>query len=115
MYIGDEAGSNEVPEPIAFIDMMFVARAPTRMPMSFPFMTMSGPMFVLVTPMSMPGIEPIGVDEGLAAGLGDGDGRGVGVAIECPVCCAKPEPKARRTVAMTNNKRFIGESDGAEL
>ena len=72
MYIGDEAGSREVPEPIAFIDKIFVLLSPTRMPMSFPSITRSGPVFI--EPMFMPGIASVGVDEGLAEGLGFGIG-----------------------------------------
>jgi hypothetical protein len=74
MYTGDEDGSKDVPEPIAFIDKMFDLLSPTRMPMPFPFMTRSGPMFMIVPPMPMPGIDPVGAGEGLAAAPGDGIG-----------------------------------------
>ena len=72
MYIGDEDGSNDVPEPIAFIEMTFDSLAPTRMPMSSPFITSNGPIFI--EPMFIPGIWSIGVDEGPGEGLADGIG-----------------------------------------
>jgi len=72
MYIGDEAGSNEVPEPIAFIDVMFVSLAPTRTPISLPFITSNGPIFI--APMFIPAIGSIERDEGLAEGLAAGIG-----------------------------------------
>lgn len=56
------------------IDMMLVSLAPTRMPMSFPFITINGPMFMFIPPMSMPGIAPIGLGNGLDEGLADGIG-----------------------------------------
>lgn len=72
MYIGDEAGIREVPEPIAFIERVFVSFAPTRTPISLPFMTNRGPIFM--EPMFIPGIGSFGADEGLVAGLAAGIG-----------------------------------------
>ena len=67
MYIGDEDGNRDVPEPIAFIDAMFVSLEPTRMPMLLSFITSNEPMF-------MPAILSIGIDAALAAGLAEGIG-----------------------------------------
>ena len=43
MYIGPDAGCQEVPEPIWPIDMMLVSFEPTLMPMSSPFITINEP------------------------------------------------------------------------
>ena len=67
MYIGDEDGKRDVPEPIALIDVMFVSLEPTRMPMLLSFITSNEPMF-------MPDILSTGIDAGLAAGLAEGIG-----------------------------------------
>jgi hypothetical protein len=89
MYIGDDAGKEDVPEPIAFMETMFALLAPTRMPISSPFITASGPRFI--DPMFMPGIVSIGLDEGLDAGLADGIGMfiwpcGVGEGEAAGIC-----------------------------
>ena len=74
MCIGPDDGCQVVPEPIAPIDRILVSLDPTRMPMSLPFMTNSGPMFMFIPPVSIPGIAPmelgIGLDEGLAGDIG---------------------------------------------
>ena len=55
MCIGPDEGCHDVPDPIAPIDMMLLSLEPTRMPMSLPDITMSGPMFIEPVPdMSMP-------------------------------------------------------------
>ena len=68
MCIGPDEGCHEVPDPIAPMDMILVSLDPTRMPMSLPFITINGPMFMFIPPMSMPGI--IGLADGLADGIG---------------------------------------------
>src|SRR5437588_811148 len=72
MCIGPEDGCQDVPDPIAPIDMMLVALDPTRMPISFPDMTISGPIFIELIPgiPSMLFIPPIAPGEGLAVGIG---------------------------------------------
>lgn len=74
MCIGPDDGCQVVPDPIAPIEIMLVSLDPTRMPMSLPFITINGPMFIFIPPISMPGIAPIGLDEGLAIGLAEGIG-----------------------------------------
>ncbi len=68
MYIGADDGCHEVPEPVAAIDIKFFLLDPMRMPMSFPDMTSSGPIFI--EPICMPGISDIGLPEGLGKGMG---------------------------------------------
>jgi hypothetical protein len=70
MYIGPEEGCHSVPDPIEPIDMTFVSRDPTRIPMSLPVMTINGPIFMEPVPfiLSIAGIWLMG----LAAGLADG-------------------------------------------
>lgn len=70
MYMGADEGCQEVPDPIAPIDIVFLSLEPTRIPMSSPFITTSGPMFIFMPAMFMPGIAPIGLAEGLAPGIG---------------------------------------------
>jgi hypothetical protein len=85
MCIGPDEGCHDVPDPIAPIEITFVSLEPTRIPMSSPFMTTSGPI-------SMPGIVcvpsiwPIVPGEGLAMGIGifvfcSGDGEAAGIGI----------------------------------
>jgi len=55
------------------------------MPTSFPFISISGPRFIFIPPISIPGIGAIGLAEGLAEGIGMficvcGEARGVGEA-----------------------------------
>src|ERR1700675_3191139 len=52
--------------------MMLVSLDPTRMPMSFPIITISGPIFIEPIPgmFSMPFIPPLSPGEGLAVGIG---------------------------------------------
>jgi hypothetical protein len=57
MCIGPDDGCHEVPDPIAPMDMMLVSRDPTRMPMSFSFMTINGP--ILMAPLPIAGILSI--------------------------------------------------------
>ena len=55
MCIGPDEGCHEVPDPIAPIDEMLFSLEPTRTPMSFADMTISGPMFIEPVPdISMP-------------------------------------------------------------
>jgi len=89
MRIGPDEGCHEVPDPIAPIDMMFVSLEPTRIPISFPLTTNSGPMFVFVPPIFIPGICAIGLADGLTDGIGIfisfcGDGAGVTEGICIP-------------------------------
>jgi hypothetical protein len=61
MCIGPDDGCQEVPDPIAPIDMTFESLDPTRMPMSLPDITISGPRFIEPIPgmFSVPFIPPI--------------------------------------------------------
>src|SRR6266542_4003043 len=72
MCIGPDDGCHEVPDPIAPIEMMFVSLEPTRTPISFAIITISGPMFIDPIPciLSMPGMFCIAPGEGLACGTG---------------------------------------------
>jgi hypothetical protein len=96
MCMGPDDGCQDVPEPIAPIDMTLVSLEPTRMPMSLPFITSSGPMFMFIPPMSVPGIRPIGLADGLAEGIGififisgEADGPGeAGICIPGIFICA---------------------------
>ena len=94
MCIGPEDGCQVVPDPIAPIDMTFVSLEPTRMPMSSPDITKSGPIFIEPFPgiPSMLFIPLIAPGEGLAPGIGmfisicfgDADGDGVGMGMFMP-------------------------------
>ena len=88
MCMGPDDGCQVVPDPIAPMDMMLVSLDPTRMPVSFPFMTISGPMFIEPIPemLSMPFIPSISLGEGLAIGIGififcSGEACGFGEAV----------------------------------
>ena len=72
MYIGADDGCQEVPEPIAPIDITLWSLEPTRMPMSSFFITTSGPMFIDPMPfvVSMPGMFSMEPGEGLGDGIG---------------------------------------------
>src|SRR6266496_3562273 len=70
MCIGPDDGCQAVPDPMAPIDVMLVSLDPTRMPMSLPFITINGPIFMFIPLMSMPGIWPMGLADGLAEGIG---------------------------------------------
>jgi len=108
MCIGADDGCQEVPEPIAPIDMMFVSLEPTRIPISLPDITISGPMFISPVPdlRSMPFISPIALGEGLAAGIGifisifpgKAAGEGAAIGIFISICegeaCAVGEGEA---------------------
>jgi hypothetical protein len=63
-----------VPDPIAPMDIMLVSLDPTRMPISLPFITINGPIFIFIPPVSMPGIPPMGLGIGLDEGLDEGIG-----------------------------------------
>jgi hypothetical protein len=68
---------------MAPIDDTFRALEPTRIPISSPFITSSGPMFIFMPLISVPGIPAIGLAEGLAEGIGifiSGDACGLGEA-----------------------------------
>src|SRR2546430_13466943 len=101
MCIGPDDGCQVVPEPIAPMDMMFVSLDPTRIPMSLPFITISGPMFIELIPgvLSMPFIPPISPGEGLAIGIGMfiwcsgaacGFGEAAGIFIPRVILCDGP-------------------------
>ena len=107
--MGPDEGFYDVPDPIARIDIMLVSLDPTRTPMSFPFMTINGPMFIFIPLMFMPGICPMGLAEGLAPGIGifipgificgdaadraPGEGEACGICIPgifiCICCCGE--------------------------
>jgi len=72
MRMGPDDGCHDVPDPIAPIDMIFVSLEPTRIPMSLPLITISGPMLMgPIRPMSsIPFIPLIAPGEGLAPGTG---------------------------------------------
>ena len=70
MCIGPDDGCHDVPDPIAPMDMRVLSLDPTRIAISFPFITINGPRFIFIPPMFMPGIWPIGLPEGLAPGIG---------------------------------------------
>src|SRR6266404_3052411 len=72
MCIGPDDGSQVVPDPIAPMDMMLISLAPTRMPISLPFITINGPISIELIPgmFPMPFIPPISPGEGLAMGIG---------------------------------------------
>ena len=70
MCIGPDDGCQVVPDPIAPMDIVLVSLDPTRMAISFPFITINGPIFMFIPPMSMPGIWPMGLADGLADGIG---------------------------------------------
>jgi len=67
-----DEGCHDVPDPIAPIGITFLSLDPMRTPMSFPFMTISGPIFIEPIPgiPSVPFIPPIWPGEGLAIGIG---------------------------------------------
>src|ERR1044071_2317655 len=69
MYIGADEGGHAVPELIPPIGIAFFSLDPTRMPMSSPFITISGSIFPDMSGF-IPGICPIGLAEGLADGIG---------------------------------------------
>jgi hypothetical protein len=71
MYIGADAGCQEVPEPIAPIEITLLALEPTRMPMSPAVITGNAPGFGFVE--SMPGMSLWVEDAGVAAGDAAGD------------------------------------------
>src|SRR5438876_5288549 len=72
MCIGADDGCQVVPDPNAPMEMMFVLLEPTRIPMSLPFMTINGPMFIEPVPgmFFMPFIPPISPGKGPAIGIG---------------------------------------------
>lgn len=70
MYIGPDDGCHDVPDPIAPIEITLVSLEPTRIPKSSPLITINGPMSMLIPLVSMPGIWPMGLADGLAEGIG---------------------------------------------
>jgi hypothetical protein len=85
MCIGPDEGCHAVPDPIAPIDIVFVSLEPTRIPMSSPFMTISGPISMAPI-VCVPSIWPIAFGEGLAPGIGififeSGEGEAAGIGI----------------------------------
>jgi hypothetical protein len=103
MYIGADEGCQDVPEPIAPIDVTLVPLEPTRIAMSLPDITSRGPISIAPPfDMSMPGIvagifmpgvwvcgDSLGVAEGMGIFMsifsgdagGFGDGELVGICI----------------------------------
>ena len=53
MCIGDEAGLQDVPEPICPIEMKFESLAPTRIPISFFVISSNGPIDIVSFGMSV--------------------------------------------------------------
>src|SRR5689334_18162843 len=85
MCIGPDEGCQDVPDPIAPIEIRFVSLDPTRIPMSSPLITTSGPMSIACV-MCIPSIWPIAFGDGVATGIGMlisgvGDGEAAGIAI----------------------------------
>jgi hypothetical protein len=72
MYIGADEGCQDVPDPMAPIDIEFFSLNPTRIPMSSPFINTSGPMFILVPAVFISGIW---------LAVGDAVGEGIGIFI----------------------------------
>src|ERR1041384_5088745 len=71
MYIGDESGCQEVPDPICPRFMMLPdSNGPIRTPIPASDITSSGPMFMFIPPMFIPGICLLGLADGLAEGIG---------------------------------------------
>src|SRR5947207_244822 len=107
MFIGPEDGCQDVPDPIAPIDIRFLSLDPTRIAMSLSVITNNGPMFIgpilclfpipgiFIPGMFMPGILamscffgflflvevllPFGVDERDRFDPADGDGFRAGI------------------------------------
>src|SRR5437016_4182351 len=98
MCIGADEGCQDVPDPIAPMDIELVSLEPTRMLISLPDITNNGPMFIGPIPclFSMPGIFPIAPGEGLAPGIGifipgificgDAAGCALGEGEACGIC-----------------------------
>src|SRR6476620_5842842 len=85
MKLGELVGCQEVPEPIWPMNITVEALSPTRTPISAPDMTKSF-CWSAAGPISMPGIWPIGLDDGLGAGMGicigaEGEGELSGMGI----------------------------------
>ena len=91
MCIGAEDGCQDVPDPIAPIDIKFVSLEPTLIFISLFDITSSGPMFIFDSPVFMPGMPPIGVGDDIGIGMlictcGDGVGVGEGVGEAAGIC-----------------------------
>src|SRR6266436_3859740 len=106
MYIGVDPGCNDVPDPIAPIDIRLLSLDPTLIPMSSQFITISGPIFIFI-PLMSPIFPSAGMlciscfcdaGEGLACGIcmpgmlfmsicccgvGDACGESEGVGLIC--------------------------------
>src|ERR1051326_2299015 len=92
MCIGPDAGCQDVPGPIAPIEIRFVSLEPTRIPMSSPFITTSGPMSIAPI-VCIPSIWPVAFGEGLALGIGisicePGEGEAAGIGMPGVWRCA---------------------------
>src|SRR5512138_1651524 len=93
MCIGPDDGCHDVPDPIAPVEIRFVSLEPTRIPMSSPSITTSGP--ISIEPMScMPSIWLMEPEEGLALGIGifmfesgEGEAAGIGIPGVCRCGC----------------------------
>ncbi len=93
MCIGPDDGGHDVPDPIAPIEIRFVSLEPTRIPMSSPFMTTSGPKSIAPI-VCIRSIWPIAFGDGLAPGIGmfiscagDGEAAGIGIPGVCRCGC----------------------------
>ena len=89
MCIGPDEGCHAVPDPIAPIDITFVSLEPTRMPMSLPSITTSGPISI-DSIGCIPSIWLLG--DGLAIGMlifcsGDGEAAGICIPGVCRWGC----------------------------
>jgi hypothetical protein len=103
IYIGVEAGAQEVPDAIWPIEITFVSLEPTRILMFWPDITSSGPISIEPVPgmpatpftfSDAPGFISPGLSPELAAGMGmsifsgeaTGDAAGIGIFISF-FCC----------------------------
>jgi hypothetical protein len=69
MFTGEVSGCQDVPDPICPRFMTFDLLAPSRTPMPASDIT-NGPVSVFAPRISIPGISPMGLAEGLADGIG---------------------------------------------
>ena len=97
MCICPDDGCQEVPDPIAPMGIKLVSLEPTRMLMSLPVITISGPIFIEPIPCMffIPGIFPIAPGDGFAPGIGmfisifcgDAPGEAPGIGMFISIFC----------------------------
>src|SRR5262245_5454813 len=99
MWVGVDAGSQDVPEPDWPIGITFVELLPTRMPIVSPSITMISEPVISMFSLEGVAVASSGVDfSSVSAGFSaDGVGAGLGAGILCPSCCANTEVHIRRT------------------